>query len=100
MKRAKTWKQRDGSLIEISKMGDRHLLNSIAMVERHASALQRQIESLECPFTGEYAMASFEDEVEALLSGESMVEPESICPEYSALVEEQFKRGIRPTWRR
>jgi hypothetical protein len=37
------WRQRDGTVIEIAKMGDGHLANTLRMLERKAQDYQQQL---------------------------------------------------------
>lgn len=43
MDHSKFWQMRDGNLIEIEKMADSHLLNTIAMLERNVDEIKRSM---------------------------------------------------------
>lgn len=91
------WKTRDGSEIRIKDMGDRHLINSIRMLERNVDkARQTLIDSAESILTtmnGEMAQYAIESGIRDLESGE--VDIEEVFPVYEELTEEAELRRLK-----
>lgn len=87
-KQTKQWTQRDGTKIRICDMEDRHLLNTIRMLERQAEAQQLDT-SYPC-FNGEMAQMYAEAEWNEMMT----VGPEYFFPIYEDLCADARRRGI------
>jgi hypothetical protein len=87
---------KDGTKIRICDMSDRHLLNTIKMLERnHERHVQEHIrEGYNClaGMSGEIAVQSIEDDLDLLERGE--VEPGEFVPIYDDMVGEAARRGL------
>jgi hypothetical protein len=94
--RPRVWTTREGVEIYIKDMTDKHLVNSLRMLERNTEAgRQKAIAMGELFLTtlrGEQAQYSIEQELANLESGE--IDTRDIFPVYDDLVEEAEKRGL------
>ena len=92
------WKTRDGREIEISKMSDGHLLNTIKFLERNAEkyrmAMAYQTDVYSTMTNGEMASLCLEQDAFQMyeMSGDDWLE--TYCPEYNEMIDEQLKRGL------
>ncbi len=92
-----TWTTRDGTVVAIKDMDDRHLVNIIRMMSRNAEALLDRTIRLAwqalSTMHGEMAIDSVERDINAL---ESMAPADYLekCTAYPALLEEAEGRGL------
>jgi len=83
---------RDGSQIQVGDMSDKHLLNSLAMLERNGHS--RISEYALCHITlpqGEMACMAVDVEIDAVLEGR---EDAPISPMYAYMFKHAKKRGL------
>lgn len=63
------WRTKDGRDLAIADMGEQHLRNTIAMLERNMMSRDGQallLASQPCPFNGEHAQDAYHDEVDRI----------------------------------
>lgn len=87
----KLWRCKDGRKVRICDMDDRHLANSIAMLERAAQVAKSQL-PYPC-FSGEMAQYYAEQDWERTMEAE----PEYFFPIYEDLCREQDRRALAAT---
>ncbi len=92
----KCWTQRDGTKIRIKDMGDQHLLNTIAMLERNAQNRRDQelnaAYSVSATLSGEMASFCCDQDIDSMeqdADGEMFLHPL-----YDEMVEEAARRKI------
>ncbi len=91
--RYRVWKTKDGRLIKIKDMTDRHLINIIKFLEKRTQFLNSralQYYSTCMQPSGEMAQMAFEQEAEAQISAE----PSDRYSIYIFLIEEAIRRGL------
>lgn len=90
------WKCRDGTVLEISEMTDRHLANAIAYMRRNASVFQerslRRLNASVDDLQGECAQDHANDELRAFeeMDAEEFIETH---PSFLTLLAEQRRRA-------
>lgn len=95
MSNRKMWTTRDGTKVRIRDMTDSHLLNTIRMLDRFASA-QRQVALIEAyafadTVQGEQAGYDIENMIETLEEGDG---EDFRPPIYEDLVDEAYRRKL------
>ena len=92
----KLWTMQDGNKIRICDMGDSHLTNTIAMLERMAERkTQNAITAgynILCMIQGEMAEMSIENDLRHL--EDYGIDPSEISPLYGDLLDDQTRREI------
>ena len=98
MTRAPTWTTRDGTVVKVKDMSDKHLLNTIRFLRRTAG---RERESLACSMdaysastSAEMASWAAEREAERLFQMSDDEFLEEGCPVWEALLSEADRRGL------
>lgn len=84
----KMWTQKNGQKIRIKDMDDKHLINTIRMLERNSQYYLNEAILGLCSLQGEMAIYYAEQEIDRLIG-----EP-CLHPLYEDLVEEAMKRDL------
>ncbi len=89
----KTWKSKDGRRIRICDMSNQHLVNTMKLLERNASA--ERFNNFPYPsFQGEMAQYYAEQEFDNLIEKEDYELAGEMYPIYKDMYEELLKRGL------
>lgn len=95
-KQTKVWTTKDGRRIRVCDMADRHLLNTMRMLQRQARIKEIQLIQEGAAALhivgGELAAMTIEEEIDRLL--EDGVSPYDIHPAYGAMCIECTRRGL------
>ncbi|KKL65667.1 hypothetical protein LCGC14_2152690 [marine sediment metagenome] len=95
-KQTKLWSTKSGEKIRICDMGDKHLLNTIKLLDNFAKHKEHQARKAGYSalrfLSGEQAILDIENELEHLEEGG--IDPNEICPLYDNLIEEALRRNI------
>ncbi len=93
------WKTKDGKRIEVSKMDDEHLVNTIRMLYRGGRRIRSGMDNAlchaECALRGEMALQSVEDESNRIsrMSDDELVEEQH--PIVLEMIIEAEKRSLK-----
>lgn len=91
-KQTARWKQKDGTTIRICDMTDKHLANTIAMLERATEQYDYAFAMAPNPFHGDIAFGMMESAQDAILEGEAETHPADLYPVYDKLCAERDRR--------
>jgi hypothetical protein len=91
-----TWKQRNGTEINISAMTDKHLVNTILMLRRNSRnvwwAVHKELRGVAA--LGIFALYATEGAMDDERVFDPLEEPHSFHPQYEALMEEVNRRKL------
>lgn len=94
MSNRKLWTMRDGTKIRIKDMGDSHLLNTIAMLERVAGRRKAMALCSFPSFNGEMAQFFAEQDWDSLDQTSNEEYAAQIFPIYNDMVDESARRNL------
>ena len=92
-KQTKLWKCKDGTKVRICDMTDSHLNNTINMLERYTSAMERNMYHLSNFFTGDLASDMIEDQIMWMEQNRGF-DPSEFAPLYDNLIDERERREL------